>query len=240
MKRLSLFTLFFSIVFTIFFLLLIFFRTPFPSYPLMSWQDAIDVLTCLVLLPFFWILFKYCARGEASLSDEIAFVILGAAWVFGHGMHLSANSIDNLIEGLAKKQVLDITGTDIYTLTYFFDEQLSHYLRELGFLGLVALLSIREWRQPAGQATAWWAAIIGGFIHGFTYFCVFLEGQTTLLGFPFAIVFTLVTLIWGRKMLSRAPLLAFFFVALLVATIFFAGWGLYWGGFPEFSEVGLI
>ena len=35
-------------------------------------------------------------------------------------------------------------------------------------------------------------------------------------------------------------LVAFFLVACLLAAILFAGWGLYWGGFPEFSEVGLI
>jgi hypothetical protein len=50
---------------------------------------------------------------------------LAAVWVEGQGMHLAANSIDNLIEGLASRQVVDILGTDIYRLTYFFDEHLA-------------------------------------------------------------------------------------------------------------------
>jgi hypothetical protein len=34
--------------------------------------------------------------------------------------------------------------------------------------------------------------------------------------------------------------LGFFFVACLVAALLFTAWGLYWGGFPQFSEVGLV
>jgi hypothetical protein len=79
-----------------------------------------------------------------------------------------------------------------------------------------------------------------GWCAGFTYFCVFLEGQTVLLGLPFAVSVTLITLLWGRKRLANRPLLAFFFASCLLATILFVVWGFYWGGFPEFSEVGLI
>ena len=32
----------------------------------------------------------------------------------------------------------------------------------------------------------------------------------------------------------------FFGLACLVAVLLFAGWGLYWSGFPQFSEVRLL
>lgn len=95
-------------------------------------------------------------------------------------------------------------------------------------------------RRPAGIATIWWAAILSGFFYGFTFFCIFLEGQTVALGLPFTIIITLLTLIWGRKKLAQKPILAFFFIACLVAVVFLGGWGLYWGGFPQFSDVGLL
>ena len=47
-------------------------------------------------------------------------------------------------------------------------------------------------------------------------------------------------LIWGRKGMSQRPVATFFFVSYLVATLFFIGWGIYWRGLPQFSEVGLI
>jgi len=100
-------------------------------------------------------LFKYAAGEGSRLVEEMAFMVLAAFWVAGQGMHLSANSINNLAEALAKKQVVDITGTSIYQLAYFFDEHLSHYMWHIGVVGLAALLIYREWRQPAGIATTW-------------------------------------------------------------------------------------
>jgi hypothetical protein len=155
-------------------------------------------------------------------------------------MHLAANSIDNLIEGLASRQVIDIQTTDIYQLTYFLDEHLSHYLWQIGVVGLAALLIYQDWKRPFGIATLWWVVILGGLIYGFTLFCIFLEGQTVTMGLPFVVIITLLGLIWGRKLLAHKPVLAFFFISCLIATVFFVGWGLYWGGFPQFSDVGLI
>ena len=240
MKRLSLLILLFAILSIIFFLLLIFFRIPFVLYPLMSVQDALDRLTPLVLIPIYWLLFRHAARNRSSQVEEYAFMVLSAVWVLGQGMHLSANSINNLAEALAMQQVIDITGTDIYKLTYFYDEHLSHYLWHSGILGLAALLIYHEWRQPAGIATTWWIAVTAGILYGFTYFCIFLEGGTVVLGLPFVIGILLLVSVWGRHKLGQQPVLAFFFIACLVAFLFFVGWGIYWGGFPQFSEVGLI
>jgi ABC-type transporter Mla subunit MlaD len=44
----------------------------------------------------------------------------------------------------------------------------------------------------------------------------------------------------GLKRFDQRPLFLFFFVACLVATVFFVGWGVYWQGLPEFSQVGII
>ena len=240
MKRVSLLTLVFAILSLIFLILLVFVRFKFPLYPLMSYQDAFDILTPLVLIPIYWLLFKYATKDASSLAAEIAFLVLAAIWVEGQGMHLSANSIDNLIDALARNQVIDIKATDVYQLTYFFDEHLSHYLWHIGMLGLAALLIYHEWRYPVGATTTWWAVILAGVIYGFSYFCIFLEGRTVILGLPFAASVVVLALIWGRKKLAQQPVLAFFFVACLLAFLLFAGWGLYWRGFPQFSDVGFI
>jgi hypothetical protein len=240
MKRLSLLTLAFAVLSLVFFLLLVFLRIPFPLYPLMSWQDALDILTPLALIPLYWLLFKIAAGKGPILWEEIAFMLLAALWVEGQGMHLAANSINNLIENLAEREVIDIQQTYIYQLTYFYDEYLSHYLWHLGVVGLAALLVYRDWKRPDAILTLWWAAILAGLLYGFTLFCIFLEGQTLALGLPFVLIITLFGVIWGRKHLGRKPLLAFFFISCLVAALMLVGWGLYWGGFPQFTDVGLI
>jgi hypothetical protein len=240
MKRLSLLTLIFAALSFVFLLLLVFLRIPFPLNPLMSWQDALDLLTPLILIPIYWLMFRVSASGRSNLASENAFLALAILWVMGHSMHLSANSISNLIEALKRGGGIDTTGTGIFALTYFYDELLSHYLWHIGIIGLAALLIYREWRQPAGTATVWWQAILGGLLYGFTSFCIFLEGNTVLLGLPFVGIVVLITMIWGRSRLAKQPILAFFFVSCLVTLLFFAGWGLYWGDFRPFSEVGLI
>jgi len=240
MKRLSLLTLAFAVCSVIFLNLLIVLRIPFPLYPLISYQDAFDLLTPLVLIPIYWLLYRFSGDGQTSPAEEVAFMVCAAIWVMGHGMHLSANSIDNLAEALAKKHVLDITATTIYQLDYFFDEQLGHYVWHIGTLALTAVLLWREWRKPAGLRTLWRAAGMAGLLYGFTYFAIFIEGQTVLLGLPFAVAVVLLALIWGRQRLAQQPVLAFFFIACLVALVLFAGWGVYWRGFPQFSDVGLI
>jgi len=143
MKRLSLLTLVFAILSFVLFILLVFLRIHFHLYPTMSYQDAIDLLTPLVLIPIYWVFFRDASIKRSSLPEEIAFVALAVFWVEGQGMHLSANSISNLIVNLSHDLTIDITGTDIFNLTYFFDEHLSHYLWHIGVLGLAALLIYR-------------------------------------------------------------------------------------------------
>ena len=239
MKNLSLLTLIFAVTFTFFFLLLIFFRIPFPPYPLISYQDALDLLTPLVLIPLYWLLFR-SSGGVANPAEELSFMVLSATWVLGQGMHLAANSIDNLIENMAKNELLDILGSDIYQLTYFLDEHLSHYIWHIGVVGLAVLLIVHEWRRPAGVTTIWWLTALAGIIYGFSSFCIFLEGQTVPLGIPLVAFIMVTTLIWGRRRLGIQPVLAFLFISSLVALVLFVGWGLYWSGFPQFSDVGLI
>ena len=128
MKRLSLLALIFAILSLVFFLLLVFLRIPFVSYTLMSWQDALDVMTPLVLIPLYWLMYRSVTSRRGSLTSEIVFIVMSAFWAMGQGMHLSANSINNLIGYLARDEIIDVHSTDLYTLTYFYDEYLSHFL----------------------------------------------------------------------------------------------------------------
>ncbi len=230
----------FSVISFIFFLLLVFLREEFPVYPLLNYQDVFDLLFPLVVLPFYWLMFKSASDQGLKLSEEIIFVILAGIWAEGHGMHLAANAINNLLGSLAERGVIDVTSTDIYLLTDFFDEHLSHILWHLGVVGLAALIIYREWRHPAAAQMAYWVQIAAGILYGLTLFCIFLEGGTVWIGLPVTVFLILLVLLGGRRKLNNHPMLTFFFAAGVFAFLLFAGWGIYWGGFPQFSEVGLI
>jgi hypothetical protein len=223
----------FSVAFAVFFMGPPVLSTQFGLYPLMKLADVFDLLTPLILIPLYWLLYQVGQDKKPSLGEGAAFMLLAALWVQGQGMHLAANSIGHLLE--------EMTGTAAYILTYFYDETLGHILWHSGVMGLSALLLIRQWRNPfSGERASLGLLLPAGIIHGLTFFVIVIEGGTALLGIPFALIAILAGLIWGRGKLREQPLLLFFLVSYVVAMLFFAGWGIYWGGLPEFSALGFI
>ncbi|MCK5641944.1 MAG: hypothetical protein KAJ19_14165, partial [Gammaproteobacteria bacterium] len=205
----------------------------FGPYPLMKIGDVFDLFTPLILIPLYWLLYRLDGNRAPSLGESLVFLLFVAFWVAGQGMHLSANSISHFLKGME--------GSDVYNLTSFYDEVLSHYLWHFGVVGLSALLIYRQWRNPfIEDRIVLWPLILAGIIHGLTLFIIFVEGGTTPLGVIFVVLITFLGLIWGRKRFGRQPLLLFFFIACSLATLLLAGWGVYWHGLPEFSEVGII
>ena len=232
-RRLARLTLIFAVAFAVFVVTPAFLSGPFPPYPLMSGGDALDLLTPLVLLPLYWRLFRIASEPAPSGRQVLLFVVLAALWAEGQGMHLAANSIAHLTQDLADRPA--------GVLTHFYDEGLSHYLWHLGLVGLSALLIHRQWTAPsvAGRSGLG-LAVAAGILHGFNFFVTIVEAATAPLGVPFAAGVVGFTLLRGRGELRRQPILAFFFVAYLMAGLCFLGWGLYWRGLPEFSQVGII
>lgn len=199
----------------------------------MKLKDVADVFTPLVIIPLYWLLFQLSPEKKFSLREGFLFMIFAALWVEGQGMHLSANSIGGLLQ--------EATEADVYSLTLFYDEVLSHYIWQLGMVGLSTLILIRQWHHPLPVERSWLPLdLVAGVIHGFMFFVIVVEARTAPLGIPFAIAITLVGLIWGRNELRKQPLLAFYLASYGVAILFFMGWALYWGGLPQFSEVGII
>jgi len=233
MKRLSVLTLVFSIAFLVFFIGPPLLSKQFGPYPLMKVGDVFDLFTPLVLIPLYWLLYWLDGSRPIGLKGNVVFMVFVAFWVAGQGMHLAANSIGHLLENMK--------GTDIYSLTNFYDEILSHYLWHFGIFALSAMIIYRQWRNPLAQGRPMpLAMIVAGVIYGFAYFAIVIEGATTPIGVPFAVLAMLFILVWGRKNLGQQPVLAFFLVTYLLATVLFLCWGIYWHGLPEFSKVGII
>lgn len=222
------------LIFALLFLVLLispaFLSQPFGPYPLMKTGDITDLLTPLILIPLYWLLFRL--DKTPTTRDMILFLVFAAAWVEGQGMHLSANSIGHLLQNTPE--------TDAYTLTHFYDEVLSHYLWHIGLAGLAALLIWRQVKNPLAAALPTLRTeIVAGLIYGLTTFIITIEAGTVPLGLPFAVLVSLFG-ITRRNQFRRQPLTAFFFVAHLLAMILFLIWFIRWGGFPQFSELGYI
>ncbi len=232
MSRVSGLILSFALAFSVFLVVPAFLGRPSSLYPLMMWGDTLDLLTPLVLLPLFFLLLVRSDPRQLTVRHTIVFLVVGAAWVMGQGMHLAANSIGHHIVGLE---------SEVAKLTYMYDEVLSHYIWHCALIGLSALVIARLWKSPGFEEKTQWSWVaVAAFLYGSTFFLIIVEGRTGLVGVPFAALVALILLSRARSRLSVQPILAFFAVSYGIALLLFAVWAIYWRGLPEFSAVGII
>lgn len=219
----------FAALFTVFFIAPAFLSSSFPLYPLMKNGDALDLLTPLILIPLYWMLFDGASSTPVKRDGMLAFLVLAALWVLGQGMHLAGNSIGHQLESFK--------ATDAYKLTYFYDEQLSHVLWHLGIYGLSALVMVRSARSPLVEPAGRSGLIAAVILYGFTYASLTLEGQTWPIGLPFAVLAGGIPILIRRREFFRRPALSFFTSAYLLAVVMMLIWAVIQGGFIEPSDV---
>jgi hypothetical protein len=221
LQRISRLIFVFALLFSFLILAPAFLGGQFGPFPLIKAGDVVDLFSALILLPLYWLLFQLKPEQLPKQLEMILFMAFAGAWASGQGMHLSANSIGHLLQ--------DMQGSDVYVLTYFYDEELSHLIWHLGIIGLSALMIYRQWNHPFIEGDMIQAlVIIAGLIYGLTYALAIMEGGTGYLGVPFAFLTTMAILIFGRGLLKQEPLNLFFLIAYLLASIIFISWLVYW------------
>ncbi len=179
------------------------------------WADWIDLLTPFVVTGTAGGALR---AGGASRATWTVFWFAAVLYTQGHGIHLAANSIRNAVPGDAEP-------------AYLWDEHLGHYLWYVGFYLLVVALAVAlaDRRTRGGPAGYLLALAVG-----FTNFTNSVEGQTPWLGIGAAAVFA----VWG--LLTRDGIGRLMLTAYGVSLALFAAFGLWQGGFPEFSQLGWI
>jgi hypothetical protein len=223
--------LLFAVAFIVLFLAPPFLPYTFPPYSLIHWADVVDLLTPLVLIPLYWLLFT-TSNAPTTARWTIAFLVLAAIWVEGHGIHLVANAIGHLDKG---------QPGPAFDLTEFADEKFSHYIWHGAALALSALVIFRHSRWSDKAVGPSWPGIVAAVIYGFAMFLIGDEGGTAPMVVAFAAAVTVTAFLIGRRRLLASPVLATFGLGYPVALTLFAIWFVYWGGrLPQFSEIGLI
>ena len=141
----------------------------------------------------------------------ILFVVSAIAYTQGHGVHLAANSVDNAVGG---------------HVAHLWDEQVSHWFWYLGLAGMVLALTRAA---PRFVMPAWaWVVVV---LFGFTWFDNTIEGGVPLLGIVGAAA------LGGYALRRRVPAVA---AAFGLALVLLVVWGVWHGGFPQFSQLGWI
>ena len=177
------------------------------------WADWIDLLTPYVVTGAAAAALR---GGGASRGTWTLFWFATVLYTQGQGIHLAANSINNAVPGDGEP-------------AYLWDEHVGHYLWYVGFYLLVVALAtaLADRRTRGGLAGHVLALLVG-----FTNFTNAVEGQTPWLGIGAAAVFAA----WG--LLTRDGIGRLLLTAYAFSLVLFAVFGIWQGGFPEFSELG--
>jgi hypothetical protein len=231
MRRSGVLALTFAIAFIVLFLAPPFLPYRFDPYPLINWADVVDLATPLVLIPLYWLLLAEYGWPR-STAWTVAFLVLAAAWVDGHGIHLAANAIGHLLKaqpGAARD------------LTEFWDERFGHYLWHSALLGLSGLILVAAARATAAPRPGpLWMGVAAALIYGFAMFLIGDEAGTAPLMLAFGAAFVVAA--WSiRTRVLGSPILTMFAGGYGLLVVLFAIWFVYWGGrLPQFSDLGWI
>ena len=153
-------------------------------------------------------------------------LLAGVLYVDGHGIHLAANSIGN---------ETGLSG-DAEDVAHFWDETFGHIEWHLGWMLLVGAIAVAEalGRGPRGRPRPYALAGATVAVLGFTLFTSTVEGHTWWLALGAAPVF----LAWAWQ--APRPLVVTAAGAFALASLLMAGWAIWQGGMPEFSDVGWL
>jgi hypothetical protein len=178
-----------------------------------NWADWIDVAVPYAVLGF---AAAVLSGARADGRAWIVFAAGGLAYTQGHGIHLAANSIARVDPG---------------DTAHLWDEVVGHWFWYGGLAVVVAALALALDELPLPRSP--WSYVLAG-LCGFTFFTNWVEGGTVILGFAASVAF----IAWGVRKRGRiGRLLVQAYGLALVGLI---GWGVYWGGFPQFSELGWL
>ena len=178
------------------------------------YEDFVDLLTPYVVAgPA---LAALAATG-ASRRTWAAALLGAAAFVQGHGIHLSANSIRHAVGPVAP--------VDLW------DERIGHWI---WFVGLTALTAAVVSAVAATVPAARWGPVLAALV-GLTWAANVVEAGMAALGTVLAC--GLVVQGWRLRATATGRLLVLAFGLSLVIV---AAWGVWWGGFPQPSELGWL
>jgi hypothetical protein len=178
-----------------------------------SWADWIDLLVPYATVG---LAIAVLAAADAGRGTWTLLVAGAIAYTQGHGIHLAANSIARVSEREP---------------AHLWDEVVGHWLW-YGGLTIVVVALVRAVERRPLPSSPWAYAL--ALLFGATVFTNSVEGGTAPLGIAASVAFVA----WGMRRRGCLPWLLV--PAYGIALLALLAWAAYWGGFPQFSELGWL
>lgn len=179
--------------------------------------DWVDLLTPLVVvLPLLCFLWAERVGKRAWLVAALGSIV----YVEGHGIHLAANSVSNVVIGAPE------VTTDV---VHLWDEVVGHYVWYAGLAIVIAVCASGVRGRSLGVASP--VLAVGGAVTGVTWATNGLEGGTAV----FSLTCALVALVWAVR--SDGGLRLALVAGGVVAAGILGAYGVAHGGFPQPSSL---
>ena len=211
---------------------------------------AVDAADMVILAPLYvallLFLWNYMQKHGAPRWLVVVFLVLAFLFLYGHAMHATGNAINTYATEV--NDYKDQIPKDLYDLIFFLDERLSHLVLFVAVTGLIGCWFV--WDQfalaPPLMPRLPLILIPMGLLYGVTKAYAVIEARMVWIIFPIVLVLLGMWLwYWRRSRRSliryagHRPFTTFVAVMVFVAVTGMVIWWLYWGGFPQPSEVGL-
>ncbi|MFC2043534.1 hypothetical protein ACFLUA_05240 [Chloroflexota bacterium] len=210
-------------------------------------QDAADIaILSPIYLAIILYLGYYVHKHQAPWALVITFIVFGFVFMYGQSMHATANTINTFATEV--RDYKEILPKDLYALIFFLDERLSHFILFLGITGLIGCWLVFDQLAIAPPIFPKVPLLIVGIgiLFGVVMSYAIIEARMVWILFPIELILGGMWLwFWRRSGLSLRKFLGYrpftTFVAILLVTTILAMliWGLYFGGYPQPSEMGL-
>lgn len=194
----------------------------------MTGEEFLELFTPLLLSLVYFVIFN-AIKSKAAWTKYLFFTGI-VLWIQGQEI----NSVANFFSKSSSMLPLSITDQ-----LYFYDEFLGHLVWSLGFsilFGIFSYLSIKATSLPKIKNSA--ALTLSGLTTGLAMFLFAVEGQMTLI-FIALTTFSIIFFVKTKKPQENA-LSHILFISAITTLILLIGWGIWFKGFPEFSQLGWI
>jgi len=208
-------------------------RLPAPQTSLVAFAAAVFVFHHLPVLAGDWVdlVTPLAVVGAAALvlaaldpppAVLVVALVAAVAYVDGHGIHLAANSVDNLHP----------TGA-VGHRAHFWDERFGHFEWHAGWFALLGAICLAERGRAVAISRREVAAVL--VLLGFSLFTNTVEGGT----WPLELGATAVFVAWALRERGR-PLLVVVAATFTVGAALIGVWAIWHGGVPQFSQLGWL
>jgi hypothetical protein len=211
---------------------------------LIGYMRIVDFVDLSVMAPFFLAIALAIhsvvfSEKLSSKNSWVSLVLIGIL-LYGHSMHMTANSINTYSTEI--KNYKDIIPDDTYALIYFLDEQLGHWLL---YVGLFGLLGVWTWSCDI-EVSKSTSLLACGLLFGISYGVVLIESSQVWLA-PIIVTWLLGSSLLSAKkrnqrflaLVNANPIVQFTAMAAVGILIGMSVYFLFTGGFVEPSKYSL-